>query len=343
VWIGCLISGLIAAALVADQIYRRLVAPKVRDIFENVPPFNVVIEPIDPEARRISFTTSDGIILSGSILNEDVSNPAGLVLFLPELRGNQWMARRYCKALLEQGFVVLAFDFRNQGESACMRGYSPIHWITEYEMADIAAALEYIESDPRLGTLPIIAFGVSRGGVAALLAACRYPRIRGVIADSAFGTMSMIRFFVDRFVQHVIPLWLFRLLPAWHVSLTLRQAVAMSESSRHCTYAHLEAEVKALESENVLLISGSKDSYVTPEIASRLHAIVGLKAELWIAEGAKHNMSRAIQPNEYDRRVLAHACQCLGTADPDTKRAENNERDDFILLRDTNSVPAAKT
>lgn len=342
-WIGCLVIGLMAAALVADQIYRRVVAPKVRDIFENVPPFNVIIDPIDPEAHRISFMTSDGIRLSGSILNGALAKPAGLVLFLPELKGNQWMARRYCKALLDHGIVVFAFDFRNQGESECQPGYSPIHWITEYEMTDIAAALEYIENDPRLGTLPIIAFGVSRGGAAALLAACRYPRIRGVIADSAFGTMSMIRFFVDRFVQHVIPLWLFRLLPAWHVSLTLRQAVAMSEARRHCTYAHLESEAKTLESEHVLLISGSKDSYVTPEIAARLHAIVGLNAELWIAEGAKHNMSRSIQPEEYDQRVLAHACRCLGTAIPRATRSDIDEQHQFALVSDTNSVPAAKS
>jgi pimeloyl-ACP methyl ester carboxylesterase len=214
-----------------------------------------------------------------------------------------------------------------------MPGYSPIHWITEYEMTDIAAALEQIESDPRLGNLPIIAFGVSRGGAAALLAGCRYPRIRSVIADSAFGTMSMIRFFVDRFVQHVIPLWLFRILPAWHVSLTLRQAVAMSEASRHCTYAHLESEVRGLESENVLLISGSKDSYVTPEIAARLHAIVGPQAELWIAEGAKHNMSRFILPDEYDRRVLAHASRCLGLpVNPTTPTG--GEEQAVILLAD---------
>ncbi len=337
-WIGCLVLGLIAAAVLADQTYRRLVAPKVRDIFENVPPFNVTIEPTDAEALRISVTTSDGIRLSGSILNGDIPNPPGLVLFLPELRGNQWMARRYCKALLDRGMVVLAFDFRNQGESECQPGYSPIHWLTEYEMMDIAAVLEYLDAHPRLGTLPIIAFGVSRGGTAALLAACRSPRIRGVIADSAFGTMSMIRFFVDRFVQHVIPLWLYRLLPAWHVSLTLRQAVAMSEASRHCRYVHLESEVMALESENVLLISGSKDSYVTPEIASRLHAIVGLKAELWIADGAKHNMARTILPDEYDRRVLAHVCRCLGTTVPDPISGEPDERDEFAFVSNTNSV-----
>lgn len=98
------------------------VASQIRDIFENVPPFNVTIEPENPAAKPVEFTTSDGLCLRGSLLNSDVPDPAGLVLFLPELRGNHWMASKYCEALLNDGFVVLSFDFRNQGTSDSMPG-----------------------------------------------------------------------------------------------------------------------------------------------------------------------------------------------------------------------------
>ena len=305
------ILGVTAFLLAGDHVFRRIVTPKICDIFENVPPFNVAAESEQLDAQPIRFRTVDGVMLAGSLLNADRIHPPGLVLFLPELRGNHWMARRYCHALLDRGFVVLSFDFRNQGESEAMPEYTPIHWMTEFEMTDVAAALEFIESDSRLNTLSMIAFGVSRGGVAALLAGCRYPRIRAVISDSAFGTMSMIRFFVGRFVRHVIPEWLYRMLPEWHVKLTLKQAVKLSESRRKCTYVHLEQEVSGLESASVLLISGSRDSYVTPEIVARLYEIVGNPAALWIAQGAKHNMSRSVQTEEYDRRVVAHAEKCL--------------------------------
>ena len=307
------ILGVTAFFLAGDCIFRRIVTPKICDIFENVPPFNVATDSEQQDAQPICFRTADGVRLAGSLLNADRLHPPGLVLFLPELRGNHWMARRYCQALLDRGFVVLSFDFRNQGESEAMPEYTPIHWMTEFEISDVAAALEFIESDSRLNTLPVIAFGVSRGGVAALLAGCRYPRIRAVISDSAFGTMSMIRFFVDRFVRHVIPEWFYRLLPEWHVDMTLKQAVRLSESRRRCTYVHLEREISGLDAASVLLISGSRDSYVTPKIAARLHEVVGHSAALWIAEGAKHNMSRSTQPDEYDRRVLAHAATCLCT------------------------------
>jgi pimeloyl-ACP methyl ester carboxylesterase len=309
--IGCIIAGFILTVLAGEVAFRRFVTPKIQAIFENVPPFNVLPEAPNPAARTFRIRTADGVELQCSLLNENAEDPPGLVLFLPELHGSHWMARRYCHTLIENGFVVLGLDFRNQGDSDSMPGYRPIHWMTEFEMSDVEAALEYVAEDHRLSNLPIVVFGVSRGGVAALLAGCRYPRIRGVIADSAFGTMAMIRFYVDRFVQHVIPKWLFLLLPDWHIDITLRQSVQMSEAARGCRYVHLEDEAAGLESANVLLISGARDSYVTPVIAARLRDLVGKPAELWIAPGAKHNMSRNIQPEEYDRRVLVHALRCV--------------------------------
>ena len=311
VWISLVV---LFVMLACDRAFRRYVTPRIVDIFENVPPFNVVTETPNPHDELLLIPTADGVTLQGSLLNGDRKDARGLILFLPELRGNHWMARRYCDALIRHGYIVMAVDFRSQGESAMMPGYSPIHWITEFEMADVEAMLEFIESRPALSTLPIIAYGVSRGGVAALVAACRYPRIRGVIADSAFGTMSMTRYFVDRFVHYVIPQWVYRLLPTWHVNLTLRNAMQQSENRRSCKYVHLEHERETFESEIVLLISGGRDSYVTPEISARLQSTIGQHCQLWIAPGAKHNMSRSVCTAEYDRRVLKHCSVCIGMA-----------------------------
>ena len=311
VWISLVV---LFVMLACDRAFRRYVTPRIVDIFENVPPFNVVTETPNPHDELLLIPTADGVTLQGSLLNGDRKDARGLILFLPELRGNHWMARRYCDALIRHGYIVMAVDFRSQGESAMMPGYSPIHWITEFEMADVEAMLEFIESRPALSTLPIIAYGVSRGGVAALVAACRYPRIRGVIADSAFGTMSMTRYFVDRFVHYVIPQWVYRLLPTWHVDLTLRNAMQQSENRRSCKYVHLEHERETFESEIVLLISGGRDSYVTPEISARLQSTIGQHCQLWIAPGAKHNMSRSVCTAEYDRRVLKHCSVCIGMA-----------------------------
>jgi pimeloyl-ACP methyl ester carboxylesterase len=65
-------------------------------------------------------------------------------------------------------------------------------------------------------------------------------------------------------------------------------------------------ESHALDSSRVLLISGGRDSYVTPAIAERLRSTIGENCRLWIAPAAKHNMSRSVCREEYDRRILQH-------------------------------------
>jgi len=308
----------ITVALLDSLLIQRVLVPRICDRFEQPPAFNVVPGIPVPDALPITFKAADGLILRGSLFNAELPDPPGLVLFLPEHRGNHWTAPRYCQALIDQGYVVMSFDFRNQGESEALPGYAPSHWMTEYEMQDVAAAMEFIASHHTLSTLPIITFGVSRGGVAALLAACRYHRIRGAIADSAFGTITTLRFFADRFAGLFVPQKLFQFFPEWHIAGTLRRVMALSERRRNCHYVHLEDEVRHLESRSVLLISGSADSYISSEVARRLQKLAGSGTQLWIARGAGHNSARLRLTEEYDRRVRLHAARCLQSDSPAT-------------------------
>ncbi|MCH2202276.1 MAG: lysophospholipase [Fuerstiella sp.] len=301
------LGSLVCIVVLAELAYRQFAAKRIRHVFENVPPFGVVPAEFSPRARQLSFQSPDGLKLSGSLhspFSEEA--PRGLVIFCPELGGNHWMATHYCHSLLKQGFAVLSFDFRNQGQSDSMDGYVPIHWVTEYEMQDIAGALEFIEADEVLSTLPLAAFGVSRGGAAALAAACRYPRIRAVLADSAFGTMGMTHHYVERFARLIIPEWIYRMLPDWHVKTTLKKAMRYSETARGCCYVHLEREAIHLDDTSVKLISGMRDSYVTPTVARSLADLFGGEEILWMVQRAKHNMARSVAEDEYDRCVAEH-------------------------------------
>ncbi len=305
---------LVVLAVIADRLFGLFVTKRICEVFENVPPFGVVPADQSSDARKLSIPTPDGLTLSGS-LHPPLSGeaPRAIVIFCPELNGNHWMAAHYCHGLLANGFAVISFDFRNQGSSDCMDGYGPIHWTTEYEMNDIAGVLEFIESDKQLSTLPMGIFGVSRGGVSALAAACRYPRIRAVLADSAFGTMAMTKHFVERFGRYIIPEWFFSVLPEWHINRTLRQAMRLSESRRNCRYVHLENEVQHLDGTVVRLVSGKRDSYVSPAVADSLAEQFGGLDLLWIVDRAKHNMARKVAEEDYDRYVIEHFSQI---ADP---------------------------
>jgi uncharacterized protein len=303
-----------ALAVLEMLATRRLLVPSIAGFLEKAPAFRVTLGKPDRRAQPVEFRTSDGLTLRGSVWNGDQSEATGLVIYLPEMEGNHWMAPQYCAALIDEGYALFSFDFRGQGESDRPAGYSASHWMTELEMRDISAAMDFIESHPRLSTLPILVFGVSRGGVGALLTGARYPKVRGVIADSAFGTLTMIRFFADRFADLVLPRWLYRLVPNWHVERTLRQAMAYNERRKGCRFVHLEDEVSGLESESVLLISGTADTYVSGDVAGRLHRLVGAGAKHWIVAGARHNMARSVHQGEYDRRICEHAAVCLQPA-----------------------------
>lgn len=314
-----LVVGAVLVWVLDELLLNPWLTGKIVDRFEKMPTFRVPEVAADSAAECVQFRTSDGLQLSGALWNAHQVDAPGLVLFFPEMTGSCWLASEYCQAMIRNGYVVFSLDFRGHGGSDCQPGYSPLHWLSEFEMLDVAAALEFVESHPRLSTLPILAFGVSRGGVAALTAGGRYPRIRGVIADSAFGTLDTMRFFADRFVDLFLPRWLYRLVPEWHVRRTIRRAIAGSEQQRGCSYVQLEAEVQGLEADRTLLISGAADTYITPHISAALVRLLGDAVRAWNVIGARHNQARWTEPQTYDRLILRHAAHCLGetqVADP---------------------------
>ena len=55
---------LIVLAVIIDRLFGRFVTTRIREVFENVPPFGVVPAAESSDARKIRIPTSDGLILS---------------------------------------------------------------------------------------------------------------------------------------------------------------------------------------------------------------------------------------------------------------------------------------
>lgn len=303
VWVSY-VSIAAAGILVIDGIYRSVISSRIRELIDNVPPFGVVSANAVEDAERIDIQTSDELRLAAS-LHCETDSPKGLVVFCPELHGSHWTVRDYAESLIRAGFALLAFDFRNQGDSEKQDGYQPVHWPTQKELTDLQAVLNYVSNEPRLQSLPVGVFGISRGGSVALAAACRSDQIRSVVVDSAYDTMTMVRHFMDKFSRYVVPDWFFKRLPKWHVEWVLRQALRKSERRAGQRYLRLSKEASRF-SQPALLISGKRDSYVTPDVTGALAAILDRKDDVWIVEKAKHNKARSLQTDEYDRRLVEH-------------------------------------
>ena len=286
----------------------RIVLP----IFERRPPFHVRQATPNPRAIRVRFPSTDRLMLAGSLLMP-AGRPHGLIVFCPEFGGSHQSGAAYLGGLVEAGFALFAFDFRNQGESDHEPGYAPTHWLTEREEADVSAALRYIAADKTLREMPLALFGVSRGGNAALASAARCPYVRAVAAEGAFSTDALMLYYAHRWAEVYVPRWLLRLFPTWHLASTLRLARRFNGWRRGVNYTILEDCLQRLANRPVQLISGGRDSYVAAAIAERLREGVGPDCNpVWVVPGAKHNQARWTVPEEFEHRLNAFYIDALG-------------------------------
>ena len=262
------------------------------------------IYPPQPQAEVVEFPTTDGLTLRGSLYRAAERTARGVILFLPELDGTHWSAMSYAESLVHAGFDVLAFDFRNQGESDSLAGYSPLHWPTVYELDDARAAWRFLRSRPDLRSLPAGVMGVSRGTQTALAIASETPEVRAVCCEGAYSTNLLVMYFTLRWAFLYIPSWTMRLIPVWHFELTLWLVRWASGIRRRCRYLVVERCLPRLAGRPVLLIAGERDNYVPPEISEGFARRIGRSAEVWIVPQAKHNRAREVEPAEYDRRLV---------------------------------------
>lgn len=175
----------IGLIIAIDVVLRGYFVAKVLKIFETRPPFNVPIYPPCADAETLEIPSTSGLTLRGSLYKSTERPSRGTILFFAELDGTHWSAMSYAESLVSAGFDLLAFDFRNQGESDVLPGYHPLHWPTRYELEDGRAALNYLRSRADLNHSAIGVMGVSRGSQVAFAIAGENPDIRAVCCVAA--------------------------------------------------------------------------------------------------------------------------------------------------------------
>lgn len=256
-------------------------------------------------AEPFRVVTKDGVELAGAIFSPKRKKPKGLILYFPEYDGNYWSANFYCRGLIDCGYKVISFDFRNQGESEKLAGYQPLHWLTEYEMTDAEAVMDWIETRDDLSTLPFGVFGTSRGGSAGLEFCRRHPKVKAVVADGAFTFYSLITYYTTKWAKLYVPEWLPKLIPIWRLQYTLFVIRKISEFRKQCQYVNIDGNFKHARFCDVLLIAGQRDGHVPLDVTNKIKDNLNAsKIELWVTPDAKHNESRDLHPVAYDRRVV---------------------------------------
>ena len=93
------------------------------------------------------------------------------------------MAGLYAQHLAKKGFITLAFDFRNFGES---EGEPRFYESPSLKSEDIKNAVTYLENLSEVDNTKIGAFGVCAGSMYTLMAASEDKRIKSVVTAASW-------------------------------------------------------------------------------------------------------------------------------------------------------------
>lgn len=163
---------------------RRLLAAAATALaLSAMPPSPALAERADNlTATDVSFTSSDGVTLHGTVMA-----PTGATSPLPAMvlvhgggAGPREWLHQEAEALAREGIVTISYDKRTKGYSLTERSYS--------QLADDAlAAHEVLRARDGVDPAQVGMWGVSEGGWVAPLAASRSDHVRFVVTVGASG------------------------------------------------------------------------------------------------------------------------------------------------------------
>jgi fermentation-respiration switch protein FrsA (DUF1100 family) len=299
------IVALLALTVLGWTLYlRRRYLDHVVRIFQEKPLFIIPRgQPVE-DAEDVRLTTAGGLPLHGIYLKARTPRRQGVILFGLEFGSNRWSCVPYCDFLLAEGFDVFTFEFRGQGESPAQPGYEPLQWVTDYEIADMRAALAYLKTRPDADPRGVGFFGISKGGGAGLIAAATDSYVRCFVTDGIFATHTTMVPYMQKWITiYSSRYWLQRLLPTWYYGIFARWALRRIRRQRNCRFPHLEHFLQRLAPRPLLMIHGGADTYIKPAMAQALFELVEPPKEFWLVEGAKHNQALQLAGDEYRKRV----------------------------------------
>jgi dipeptidyl aminopeptidase/acylaminoacyl peptidase len=274
-------------------------------IFQERPLFNIPRgQPLE-DAENVTFRTEDGLTLTGCYLKSTLPTRQGVILFGIEFGSNRWACVSYCQFLLDAGFDIFSFEYRNQGDSDHQPGYDPLQWVTDFEVRDFRAAIAYLKARPDADPNGFGFFGISKGGSAGVLAAVDEPAIRCCVTDGIFATHTTMVPYMRRWIAiYSRNKTLQMLIPDWYYLMFAKIGLKKIEKERNVQFPRLEKVMHGLSPRPLLMIHGGNDTYIKPEMAQALFNGARQPKEFWLVEGAKHNQAFHLANEEYSQRVL---------------------------------------
>ncbi len=280
---GGVIAG--AAAFAAMTLNERI-APTIYDLY-TFTPFETNI----PGFEEITLVTEDGLSLHGWWLPHPGSQQTVIGLGGHRSPGADMLG--IGSGLWRAGFNVLLFDWRSRGRSPVAQ-----HSLAYYELRDAQAALAYAAQ--RVPDAAIGLIGFSMGASISLILAAADPRVRAVVADSPFTSISDVVGSATK-----------------RLRLPVRPVVALADLLTGWRYGYRFAAIRPIDAapaialRPLLLIHGTNDSVVPVEHSHRIAAAIPNSSEVWEINGVEHCGAYFADRPAYVRRVAAFFKQHL--------------------------------
>ncbi|ULL14098.1 alpha/beta fold hydrolase [Paenibacillus sp. H1-7] len=190
------------------------------------------------------------------------------------------------KSLVDQGYNVLMFDFRNSGESG--GELTSVGYLEKY---DLLGAVDWVKANhPE----PIAVHGFSMGASTALTAAAEESAITGIVADSPFNHLT-------RYLEENLPTW--SNLPNFPFTPLILGILPPLTGIDPDQVDALTA-VDRIYPRPVLFIHSSDDHSIPLQNSESMWAKHKDRFEMWQISGADHVKGHAVHPKEYEEKVL---------------------------------------
>jgi dipeptidyl aminopeptidase/acylaminoacyl peptidase len=224
-------------------------------------------------AEEVVVDSSTGVRLAGRFFP---GSKRATVVLTHGYGGTQDEMLPVAAALHRKGYTVFTYDTRGCGGSSGEITFGA------REQDDLISVVDYLASRPDVDAENLGALGFSMGGATTLLASARDPRIKAVVADSAWKTAkSWLRPSVKAVFLH----------PRDHLS-ALSLTFAELRTGVDLDDLRPVDAMRALSRRPILLIHGTADDVVLPADADAL-AAANANAEVWRIEGATHGATVA--------------------------------------------------
>ena len=231
------------------------------------------------DSEELTLTTSDDLnIIAYEVAAEQ---PKAVIIFLSGLHNPSVTAFfGHARLLHDHGYASVLVEMRARGESD-----GEVIGLGYKEYLDAQAAVAYIKSQSRYANTPIVVFGLSMGGGAAINAIGQTPDIDGLITLSAFSAWD------ELFVDHMgVPE---PLGAAQRPFVRLYTGIKYGWDNRHITPRQ---QIQNLGDRPALLIHSTADSQVPYANFERLMAAAPAHVESWVREGDLHFI---VQPGSF--------------------------------------------